>query len=113
VNTRQGWSVKVSLKARPPSPDYSVLGRAPAFTWLELKATDRPPHRSAWHCAAAGRPGDRRPAVRRAEPGHVPASALRGIVLTLSKTKAADRRDGPAAAAHDRGIESLRLSHAP
>jgi tRNA pseudouridine32 synthase / 23S rRNA pseudouridine746 synthase len=37
VNTRSGWSVKVSDKGQMAITRYKVLGRGPDMTWLELK----------------------------------------------------------------------------
>ena len=36
LNTRTGWSVKVSDKGQPSVTRYKVLGRAPGMTGLEL-----------------------------------------------------------------------------
>src|SRR5215475_188659 len=35
VNTRSGWSVKVSNNGQTALTHYTVLGRAPGITWLE------------------------------------------------------------------------------
>src|SRR5438045_3337331 len=56
LNTRSGWSVKVSDKGQTAVTRYKVLGRGPAMTWLELTPeTGRTPQIRV-HCAHAGCP---------------------------------------------------------
>lgn len=56
VNTRSGWSVKVSSKGQPSLTRYRVLGHGPDITWLELKPETGRTHQIRVHCAAAGCP---------------------------------------------------------
>jgi RluA family pseudouridine synthase len=87
VNTRSGWSVKVSDKGQTALTRYKVLGRAPGMTWLELKPETGRTHQLRVHCAAAGCPiiGDRLYGqAKRDEMLHLHA---RSIVLPLQKSK--------------------------
>ncbi len=61
VNTRSGWSVKVSDNGQVAVSRYRTLGRAPGMTWLELKPETGRTHQLRVHCTAAGCPilGDR------------------------------------------------------
>ncbi|WP_408015710.1 RluA family pseudouridine synthase [Reyranella aquatilis] len=56
VNTRSGWSVKVSPQGQPSVTRYKVLGRGPGMTWLELNPETGRTHQIRVHCAAAGCP---------------------------------------------------------
>ncbi|UYN97932.1 MAG: RNA pseudouridine synthase [Enhydrobacter sp.] len=90
VNTRSGWSVKVSDKGQVAITRYRVLGRAPGMSWLELAPETGRTHQLRVHCAAAGCPivGDRLygDAADRSHGLHLHA---RSIVLPLSKSKPA------------------------
>ena len=65
------------------------------MTWLELKPETGRTHQIRVHCAACRLPGDRRPALRTAEPGQQLHLHSRAIVLPLSKTKPPIRRRAP------------------
>jgi RluA family pseudouridine synthase len=87
VNTRSGWSVKVSDKGQTAVTHYRVLGRGPGISWLEMKPETGRTHQLRVHCAAAGCPilGDRLYGdAARDQMLHLQA---RSIVLPLSKTK--------------------------
>ena len=109
VNTRSGWSVKVSDKGQTAVTRYKVLGRGPDMTWLELKPETGRTHQIRVHCAAAGCPviADRLYGTGRARPAAAPAFARHRAAAV--QDQAADRRRGAAAVAHDRGAEGLRL----
>ena len=109
VNTRSGWSVKVSDKGQTAITRYKVLGRGPGMTWLELKPETGRTHQIRVHCAAAGCPviADRLYGTGRAR--QAPASAFARHRAAAVQDQAADRRGRPAAVAHDRGAKSLRL----
>jgi tRNA pseudouridine32 synthase / 23S rRNA pseudouridine746 synthase len=87
VNTRTGWSVKVSDKGQSAITHYKVLGRGPDITWLELKPETGRTHQLRVHCAAAGCPilADR--LYGQAEPGKLLHLHARAIVLPLSRNK--------------------------
>ena len=87
VNTKSGWSVKVSDKGQTAVSRYKVLGRAPGMTWLELTPETGRTHQLRVHCAHAGCPiiGDR--LYGKAEPGQQLHLQSHSIVLPLSKTK--------------------------
>jgi len=89
VNTRSGWSVKVSEKGQKAVTRYKVLGRGPRSTWLELKPETGRTHQLRVHCAHAGCPvmGDR--LYGHARPGQPLHLQSHAIVLPLSKTKPA------------------------
>ena len=87
LNTRSGWSVKVSDKGQPSLTRYKVLGRAPGMTWLELKPETGRTHQIRVHCAAAGCPVIADRLYGRAEPNNQLHLQSHGIVLPLSKTK--------------------------
>ena len=87
VNTRSGWSVKVSDKGQTAATRYKVLGRASGMTWLELMPETGRTHQIRVHCAHAGCPviGDR--LYGKVGPGQQLHLHSRAIVLPLSKTK--------------------------
>jgi RluA family pseudouridine synthase len=87
VNTRSGWSVKVSDKGQTAITHYKVLGHGPGMTWLELKPETGRTHQIRVHCAAAGCPVVADRLYGHAEPGTFLHLHSRGIVLPLSKTK--------------------------
>jgi RluA family pseudouridine synthase len=87
VNTRSGWSVKVSDKGQTAVTRYKVLGRGPDMTWLELKPETGRTHQLRVHCAAAGCPIIADRLYGTAEPNNQLHLHSRGIVLPLSKSK--------------------------
>jgi len=87
VNTKSGWSVKVSDKGQPSVTRYKVMGRGPGITWLELKPETGRTHQIRVHCAAAGCPVIADRLYGRAEPNKQLHLHSRGIVLPLSRTK--------------------------
>ena len=95
LNTRSGWSVKVSDKGQTAVTRYTVLGRAPGMSWLELTPETGRTHQLRVHCAHAGWPiiGDR--LYGRHAPGQQLHLHSRAIVLPLSKTKPAIRVEAP------------------
>ncbi len=97
VNTRSGWSVKVSDKGQPSVTRYKVMGRAPGMTWLELKPETGRTHQIRVHCAAAGCPVIADRLYGRAEPNNQLHLQSHGIVLPLSKSKPPIVRHRPAA----------------
>jgi RluA family pseudouridine synthase len=105
VNTKSGWSVKVSDKGQTAVTRYRVLGRAPGMTWLELKPETGRTHQLRVHCAHAGCPilADR--LYGQALPGQQLHLHARAIVLPLSKTKPPIRVEAPPPA---HMVEALR-----
>lgn len=89
VNTRSGWSVKVSDQGQDAVTRYRVMGRAPGMTWLELKPETGRTHQIRVHCAAAGCPVVADRLYGSARPDTQLHLHSRGIVLPLSKTKPA------------------------
>ena len=87
VNTRSGWSVKVSDKGQTAVTRYRVLGRAPGMTWLELKPETGRTHQLRVHCAHAGCPIIADRLYGKALPGRQLHLYARAIVLPLSKSK--------------------------
>lgn len=87
LNTRSGWSVKVSDKGQPSVTRYKVMGRAPGMTWLELKPETGRTHQIRVHCAAAGCPVIADRLYGRAQLNNQLHLQSRGIVLPLSKSK--------------------------
>lgn len=89
LNTKSGWSVKVSDKGQASTTRYKVMGRAPGMTWLELKPETGRTHQIRVHCAHAGCPvvGDR--LYGKVAPGQQLHLQSHAIVLPLSKTKPA------------------------
>ncbi len=87
LNTKAGWSVKVSDKGQQSLTRYKVMGRAPGMTWLELKPETGRTHQIRVHCAHAGCPviGDR--LYGKVAPGQQLHLQSHAIVLPLSKTK--------------------------
>jgi RluA family pseudouridine synthase len=95
VNTRSGWSVKVSAKGQTAVTRYRVLGRAPGMTWLELMPETGRTHQLRVHCAHAGCPivGDR--LYGNAAPGRQLHLHSQAIVLPLSKNRPPIRVEAP------------------
>ncbi|CAN5921955.1 RNA pseudouridine synthase [soil metagenome] len=89
LNTRSGWSVKVSDKGQTAITRYKVLGRGPDMTWLELKPETGRTHQIRVHCAAAGCPVIADRLYGSAEPDRQLHLQSHSIVLPLSKTKPA------------------------
>ena len=89
LNTKAGWSVKVSAKGQPSVTRYRTLGRAEGMSWLELTPETGRTHQIRVHCAHAGCPviGDR--LYGTVEPGQQLHLLARRIVLPLSTTKPA------------------------
>lgn len=92
LNTRTGWSVKVSDKGQPSLTRYKVMGRAPdmsggGMTWLELKPETGRTHQIRVHCAAAGCPVIADRLYGRAVPDSQLHLQSHGIVLPMSKNK--------------------------
>ena len=87
VNTRAGWSVKVSDQGQTAITRYKVLGHGPDITWLELKPETGRTHQIRVHCAAAGCPVVADRLYGRAAPNSMLHLQSHGIVLPLSKTK--------------------------
>jgi RluA family pseudouridine synthase len=92
LNTRTGWSVKVSPKGQPAVTRYRVLGlgrnaAGAAIAWLELKPETGRTHQIRVHCAHAGCPvvGDR--LYGTVAPGQQLHLQSHAIALPLSKTK--------------------------
>jgi len=87
LNSKTGWTVKVSDKGQTAVTRYRTLGRAPGITWLELKPETGRTHQIRVHCADAGCPviGDR--FYGRPEAGQQLHLHSRAIVLALSKNK--------------------------
>ena len=87
LNSKSGWTVKVSSKGQTAVTRYRTLGRAPGMTWLELKPETGRTHQIRVHCADAGCPviGDR--FYGRPEPGQQLHLHSRAIVLALSTNK--------------------------
>jgi RluA family pseudouridine synthase len=105
VNSRSGWSVKVSDKGQTALTRYRVLGRAPGITWLELKPETGRTHQLRVHCAHAGCPilADR--LYGKALPNQQLNLHAHAIVLPLSKNKPPIRVEAPPPA---HMIEALR-----
>lgn len=87
VNTRAGWSVKVSDKGQESVTRYKVMGRAPGMTWLEMKPETGRTHQIRVHCAAAVCPVIADRLYGSARPDTQLHLHSRGIVLPLSKNK--------------------------
>lgn len=87
LNSKTGWTVKVSDKGQTAVTRYRTLGRAPGMTWLELKPETGRTHQIRVHCADAGCPviGDR--FYGHAEPGQQLHLHSRAIVLAMSTNK--------------------------
>lgn len=87
LNSKTGWTVKVSNNGQTAVTRYRTLGHAPGMTWLELKPETGRTHQIRVHCADAGCPviGDR--FYGRPEPGQQLHLHSRAIVLALSKNK--------------------------
>ena len=95
VNTKNGWSVKVSDKGQTAVTRYRVLGRAPGMTWLELKPETGRTHQLRVHCAHAGCPIIADRLYGKAVPGQQLHLHARAIVLALSKNKPPIRVEAP------------------
>jgi len=87
LNSKSGWTVKVSDKGQAAVTRYRTLGRAPGMTWLELKPETGRTHQIRVHCADAGCPviGDR--FYGHPEPGQQLHLHSRAIVLAMSSNK--------------------------
>jgi len=109
VNTRAGWSVKVSDKGQTAITDYKVLGRGPGISWLELKPQTGPHPSDPRTLRRSRLPGDRRPALWTGRAGQAPAPAFARDRAAVVQDQAADQRYRPASATHDRGVESVRI----
>ena len=96
VNTKSGWSVKVSDKGQKAVTRFKVLGRGSGICWLELKPETGRTHQLRVHCARAGCPviGDR--FYGRALPGQQLHLQSHAIVLPLSKNQPPLRVEAPA-----------------
>ncbi len=95
VNTRSGWSVKVSDKGQTAITRYKVLGRAPGMTWLELKPETGRTHQLRVHCAAAGCPIVADRLYGHSKPDQMLHLQSHAIVLPLQKTKPPVRVEAP------------------
>ncbi len=95
INTRSGWSVKVSDKGQSALTRYRVLGRGPAITWLQLKPETGRTHQLRVHCAHARCPvvGDR--LYGSASPNQQLHLQSHSIVLPLSRNKPPIRVEAP------------------
>jgi RluA family pseudouridine synthase len=99
LNTRSGWSVKVSENiskgGQTAVTRYKVLGRGPGMTWLELSPETGRTHQIRVHCVHAGCPviGDR--LYGTAAPGQQLHLQSHAIVLPLSKNKPPVRVEAP------------------
>jgi RluA family pseudouridine synthase len=96
VNSRSGWSVKVSTgKGQPALTRYRVLGRGAGLSWLELKPETGRTHQLRVHLAHAGCPllGDR--LYGKAEPDRPLHLQSHAIVLPLSRNKPPIRVEAP------------------
>jgi RluA family pseudouridine synthase len=92
VNTRSGWSVKVSPEGQPSVTRYKVLGRAAdlagrSMTWLELNPETGRTHQIRVHCAAAGCPVIADRLYGQARPDSQLHLQSHRIVLPLSASK--------------------------
>jgi RluA family pseudouridine synthase len=95
VNTKGGWSVRVSDKGQAALTRYKVLGRGRGMTWLELKPETGRTHQLRVHCAAAGCPIMADRLYGHAEPKQTLHLQSHAIVLPLSKTKPPIRVEAP------------------
>jgi RluA family pseudouridine synthase len=99
LNTRAGWSVKVSKDiskgGQTAVSRYRVLGRAPGMTWLELTPETGRTHQLRVHCTHAGCPiiGDR--LYGTASAGQQLHLQSHAIVLPLQKSKPPIRVEAP------------------
>lgn len=87
VNTKSGWSVKVSDKGQTAITRYKVLGRGPGMTWLELKPETGRTHQLRVHCTAAGCPIIADKFYGESRPGTMLHLQSHAIVLPLGKNK--------------------------
>ena len=87
VNTRSGWSVKVSDKGQLARTRYKVMGRGPDMTWLELQPETGRTHQIRVHCAASGCPVIADRLYGASAPEQLLHLHSRGIVLPLSQSK--------------------------
>jgi RluA family pseudouridine synthase len=89
LNSKSGWTVKVSPKGQTALTRYRLLGRAPGMTWLELTPETGRTHQIRVHAADAGCPviGDR--FYGAAMPGQQLHLHSRSIVLPLYPKKPA------------------------
>ena len=95
VNSKTGWSVRVSDKGQTAVTRCRVLGRAPGMTWLELKPETGRTHQLRVHCAHAGCPIIADRLYGRALPDQQLHLHARAIELPLSKNKPPVRVEAP------------------
>jgi RluA family pseudouridine synthase len=100
LNTKSGWSVKVSDKGQTALTRYRVLGRTATsaglgMTWLELKPETGRTHQLRVHSAHAGCPILFDRLYGKALPGRQLHLHARAIVLPLSKNKPPIRVEAP------------------
>lgn len=89
LNSKSGWTVKVSDKGQTARTRYRVLGRAAGMTWLELKPETGRTHQLRVHCAHAGCPIIADRLYGKADPGRQLHLQSHAIVLPLSEKKPA------------------------
>ena len=95
VNSRSGWTVKVSDKGQTAITRYRVLGRGPGMTWLEMTPETGRTHQLRVHAAAAGCPIIADKFYGHARPNAVLHLQSHAIVLPLSRSKPPVRVEAP------------------
>jgi len=93
------WTMKVDPAGQPSLTRWRVLGRAPGWTWLELRPVTGRTHQLRVHCAASGWPilGDGVYGPGRSSGPRLNLHA-RSIALPLYPKKAPIRVEAPAPA---------------